>query len=65
MKEEIKTSVRLVSAAEMALILGISTRTLRRLRQRGVLKPVFVTPTCVRYDIEEVMNLVRKQGDVS
>lgn len=65
MKEESKIEVRLVSASEMARILGISVRTLRRLRQRGVITPVAITSACIRYDFDEVLGQVRKQGKIS
>jgi len=47
---------KLVSIAELAEFLGVSTRTVQRLKLAGVIRPYQVTPTCPRYDLDEVLD---------
>jgi len=65
MKEKRKIDVRLVSTSELAERLGVSTRTVRRLRQQGVIAPVMITPYCLRYDVEDVLTRLRERGDIA
>lgn len=46
---------KLVSAAELAEFLGVSKRTVQRLKDGGVIRPYRVTPTCPRYDLDEIV----------
>lgn len=65
MKEERTILVKLVTTAELAELLHVSTRTISRLRVAGVIAPVMITPYCLRYDIEDVLGRLRERGDIS
>lgn len=53
---------QLVTAVQLAGILGVSARTIRRLRAAGVIAPIMVTPVCPRYDVGEVLQHLKEQG---
>jgi len=63
MKEEPGIQRKLVSTTELAEALGVSVRTVRRLKQTGVIVPLQVTASCPRYDIEDVLKALRKQEE--
>ncbi len=63
MKEEPGIQRKLVSTTELAEALGVSVRTVRRLKQTGVIVPLQVTASCPRYDIEDVLKRLRKQEE--
>mgnify|MGYP001352992933 CR=1 FL=1 len=65
MKEERTILVKLVTTAELAERLNVSTRTISRLRAAGVIVPVMITPYCLRYDVEDVLTRLRERGDIS
>jgi len=46
----------LLTPVELAKVLGVSTRTIRRLRSQGRLSCIFVTPDCPRYDLTLVLS---------
>jgi len=64
-KEERTILVKLVTTAELAERLNVSTRTISRLRAAGVIVPVMITPYCLRYDVEDVLTRLRERGDIS
>lgn len=55
---------KLVSAAELAEALGVSVRTIGRLKRAGVIVPVLITASCPRFDVEEVLNRLRKREEI-
>lgn len=61
MKKDREIPRRLVGAAELAEALGVSVRTISRLKRAGVIVPVQVTAACPRYEIEDVLKRLRKQ----
>lgn len=55
---------RLVSIAELADALSVSVRTIGRLRRAGVIVPIQITAACPRYDLEKIIEDLRKQQGV-
>ncbi len=53
---------QLVTAVELARLMGVSARTIRRLRAKGVIVPIMVTPVCPRYDFVDVLQRLKEQG---
>ena len=62
MKEDSDATRRLVTATELAQSLSISTRTIARLVRLGVITPVQITPYCLRYDVEGVIQALKDRG---
>jgi predicted DNA-binding transcriptional regulator AlpA len=56
-------SDRLVSAREVAAILGVSRRTVYNIRNRGHLKPVRLSSGCTRYRASDVARLMQNGAD--
>lgn len=54
---------RLVSASEIAGVLGVSRSTVVRLGKRGELVPVRLSARCTRYRLGDVNALVRRRSD--
>ncbi len=48
---------------ETADLLRVSRSTLRRMRARGLIKPVYVAPKCPRYTIWEIERFLRSRND--
>ncbi len=63
MKEDPGIIRKLVTASELAEALGVSVRTIGRLKRAGVIVPVLITASCPRYDIEDVLKRLRKQEE--
>ena len=53
---------RLLNAVEAARLLSVSTRTIWRLRDQGILKPVRIGSSLVRWKLSDLQRLVR-DGD--
>jgi len=54
---------KLVSVAELAEFLGVSKRTVQRMKDAGAIRPFRVTPTCPRYDLEEIVEQLHSERE--
>ena len=62
MQTEPTTTTRLATAAGVADFLAVSTRTVARMVAAGVITPIRIRPSVVRYDLAQVERAVMESG---
>lgn len=52
-----------LTVADLAGLLSVSTRTIHRLKDAGIIRAYRITPYCIRFDRDEVLAQMRTRGD--
>jgi len=52
-----------LTVGDLAALLCVSTRTVHRLKDAGLIRAYRITPYCIRFDRDEVLSQIRTRRD--